>query len=99
MIIKPRDFEGTRDAYAVVMPNDCMSPRCRVGDILYIDPNLVKTGDLVIVAQKNSDLRDIVQLVEKDGEFIGRLNALIRLKNSRWISASKISTACILSGQ
>ena len=69
MIIKPQDFEGIRDAYAVVCPNDCMCPRCRVGDILYIDPNhVVKPGDLVIVAQKDSDLRDIVQLVEKHGD-------------------------------
>jgi len=69
MILKPADLEGTRDAYAVVMPNDGMCPRCRVGDILYIDPNhVVKPGDLVIVAQKGSDLRDIVQLVEKHGD-------------------------------
>ena len=29
---------------------------------------MVKAGDLVIVAQKNSDLRDIVQLIAKHGD-------------------------------
>ena len=69
MILRPQDFEGIREAYAVVMPNDCMCPRCRAGDVLYIDPtHVVKAGDLVIVAQKDSDLRDIVQLIAKHGD-------------------------------
>jgi SOS-response transcriptional repressor LexA len=66
MILKPQDFDGSKEAYAVTMPNDSMNPRCRGGDTLYVDPvHIVKDGDLVIVAQKESDLRDIVQLVEK----------------------------------
>lgn len=67
MILIPGDLEGTKDAYAVVMPNDSMKPRCKGGDTLYVDPTYItKTGDLVLVAQKGSDLRDIVQLVAKD---------------------------------
>ena len=67
MILKPADLDGTRDAYAVVMPNDSMNPRCQGGDTLYVDPSHVtKNGDLVLVAQKGSDLRDIVQLASKD---------------------------------
>ena len=67
MILKPQDLEGIKDAYAVVMPNDSMKPRCKGGDTLYVDPTYItKTGDLVLVAQKGSDLRDIVQLIAKD---------------------------------
>ena len=67
MILKPQDLEGIKDAYAVVMPNDSMKPRCKGGDTLYVDPSYItKTGDLVLVAQKGSDLRDIVQLIAKD---------------------------------
>ncbi len=67
MILKPQDLEGIKEAYAVVMPNDSMNPRCQGGDTLYVDPSHVtKNGDLVLVAQKGSDLRDIVQLASKD---------------------------------
>ena len=67
MILIPGDLERTKDAYAVVMPNDSMKPRCKGGDTLYVDPTYItKTGDLVLVAQKGSDLRDIVQLIAKD---------------------------------
>ena len=67
MILKPQDLDGTKDAYAVVMPNDSMRPRCQGGDTLYVDPSYItKTGDLVLVAQKGSDFRDLVQLAVKE---------------------------------
>tara|TARA_R100001460_G_scaffold20355_4_gene42203 strand:- start:101 stop:709 length:609 start_codon:yes stop_codon:yes gene_type:complete len=67
MILKPQELDGIKEAYAVVMPNDSMKPRCQGGDTLYVDPSyIVKTGDLVLVAQKGSDLRDIVQLAAKE---------------------------------
>ena len=67
MILRPKDFEGIKDAYAVVMPNDTMKPRCQGGDTLYLDPShIVKTGDLVLVAKKGSDLRDLIQLAAKE---------------------------------
>jgi len=61
VILKPQDFEGMEETYAVVMPNESMEPRCQRGNTVYLEPShIVKTGELVLVAQKRLDLRDLV---------------------------------------